>query len=219
MSISVLVVEDDDDVRETTKLVLQRQGFTVATAADGAEGYELALRLRPDVAVVDIGMSRVDGLTLTRTLAEAGACPVLLLTARDLPEDQVMGFEAGAFDFVTKPFDSRVLAARLRSLVRRTAPPAGPERLGPLEIDRDAHRVTRQGETLTLSPTEYDLLLLFMDNRGIVLSRATILREVWGDSAWSDEHIVDVNIQRLRRRVGPGVITTVRGAGYRADAA
>ena len=117
MSISVLVVEDDDDVRETTKLVLQRQGFTVATAADGAEGYELALRLRPDVAVVDIGMSRVDGLTLTRTLAEAGACPVLLLTARDLPEDQVMGFEAGAFDFVTKPFDSRVLAARLRSLV------------------------------------------------------------------------------------------------------
>ena len=79
--------------------------------------------------------------------------------------------------------------------------------------------MTRQGETLTLSPTEYDLLLLFMDNRGIVLSRATILREVWGDSAWSDEHIVDVNIQRLRRRVGPGVITTVRGAGYRADAA
>lgn len=219
MSICVLVVEDDQDVRETTRLVLERQGFTVSTAADGAEGYELAVELQPDVAVVDISMPRVDGLTLTRALATAGICPVLLLTARDLPEDQVTGFEAGALDYVTKPFDSRILTARLRSLVRRAALPAGPQSLGPLEIDRDARRVTRQGEELTLSPTEYDLLILFLDNRGIALDRATILRGVWGDSAWSDEHIVDVNIQRLRRRVGPGVITTVRGIGYRADPA
>ncbi|RCS93541.1 DNA-binding response regulator [Brachybacterium alimentarium] len=218
MTDTVLVVEDDADVRETTRLVLERRGFAVHTARDGAEGYEMAMRLRPDVAVVDVAMPHVDGLSLTRALVAAGGCPVLLLTARDLPDDQVTGFEAGAFDYVTKPFDSRVLAARLRALIGRTCAPTGVERYGPLTVDRDAQIVWRDGVEITLSPTELRLLWLLLDNCGIVLTRSTILAEVWGRSGWADDHLVDVNVQRLRARIGPDLITTVRGTGYRVDA-
>jgi DNA-binding response OmpR family regulator len=213
----VLIVEDDDDVRETTALVLERQGFAVHTARDGAEGYEAAMRVRPDVAVVDVAMPRVDGLALTRSLSDMRLCPVLLLTARDLPDDELTGFEAGAQDYVAKPFESRVLAARLRALIRRGERPSAARTVGPITIDTAARSVTRDGRPVTLSPTEFRLLALLIEHRGIALTRSTILARVWGSPDWAHEHLVDVNIQRLRARIGPGIVTTVRGTGYRVD--
>jgi len=212
----VLLVEDDADVRETTALVLQRHGFDVRTAPDGLAGEELFAGEAFDVAVLDVAMPVVDGLTLTRRLRERSDVPILLLTARDLPGDIVSGLEAGADDYVTKPFDGEVLAARLGALLRRAGGGRGPVvALGEVTIDRAAHAVARDGEPVSLSMTEFRLLEAFLDSAGVVLSRAQLLRRAWPDDEWIDERVVDTYVQRIRSKLGPGTIDTVRGFGYR----
>lgn len=218
----ILVVEDDDDVRVTTRLVLKRQGFDVVTAADGLEALDVlaAQAAEPvDAAVVDIVMPRMDRLSLVRRLRASeryGDLPVLMLTARDLPYDQVSGLDAGADDYVVKPFDSDVLAARLRALLRRR-PAGGPrqERSGDLVIDRAGMTLTRAGEPVQLSATEFRLLEVLLDHAGQVLGREQLLAHVWGSADWGEPRVVDVNIQRLRAKIGAAHIETVRGSGYK----
>ena len=213
----MLLLEDDEALRETTRLVLERHGFTVRTAADGIEGLEELALGEPDVLLVDVMMPRMDGITFARRARERSRVPIVMLTARDLPYDQVAGFEAGADDYVIKPFDGDVLAARLRAVMRRGLVAAQSDEtvLGDLHIDRPGMSVRRGEERISLSSTEFRLLEAFLDRPGRVLSRAQLLDIVWGDTDWGDPHVVDVNIQRLRAKVGASHIVTVRGAGYK----
>jgi DNA-binding response OmpR family regulator len=214
----VLLAEDDDDVRETTRLLLLRRGFRVQEAPDGITALDVARAALPDIALVDIAMPRMDGIALARELALL-AVPVVFLTARDLPTDIAGGLLAGADDYVTKPFDADVLAARLTAVLRRTEPrPLRTERLGALVVDHDAKRVLRGTVPITLSATEFRVLQALLANRGVVLSREQVVAIVWG-STWQDPRIVDTNVQRLRRKLGIDVVETVRGFGYRVVAA
>lgn len=211
----VLLVEDDETLRLTTRLVLERHGFRVATAVDGIDGLERLEVVGPDVLLVDVMMPRMDGITFVRRARERLDVPAVVLTARDLPHDQLAGLEAGADDYVVKPFDGDVLAARLRAVLRRGRPAVADDDvvLGDLRIDRPGMVVHRGEERVSLSSTEFRLLEAFLDHAGRVLSRVQLLDLVWGDAAWGDPHVVEVNVQRLRAKIGAEHIVTVRGAG------
>ncbi|MBZ5735891.1 response regulator transcription factor [Nocardioides sp. TRM66260-LWL] len=234
--VRVLVVEDDEAVRVTTSLVLRAHGFEVDAVEGGLQALErIASHGAPDVAVVDVAMPGLDGIRLTRRLREEHDLPIVLLTARDLPTDVVAGLDAGADDYVTKPFDGEVLAARLRAVVRRRpaaasspaglvglpGPPAAPARavrtvrLGRIELDPEALVVTLDGVPVALSATELRLLEYLAGNVGRVVSRGQILEAVWGDSSWTDARVVDTNVGRLRAKLDPAAIETVRGFGYK----
>lgn len=214
----MLLVEDDEDLRTTTRLVLEARGFDVVTAADGEAGWASYRAREVDLAVIDVVLPLLDGLRLTeRIRAHGGQTPILLLTARDLPRDQVVGFEAGADDYVVKPFDGDVLEARLRALLRRRGGAAPTREIahGALLVDVDGMTVQRDGVPVDLSATEFRLLAAFLDNLGIVLSRSQLLDLVWEGAHWGDARVVDVTVQRLRAKIGAEQITTVRGAGYK----
>jgi DNA-binding response OmpR family regulator len=220
--VHVLFVEDDDVIREATQLSLERDGFRVSVAADGRAGLDAFFAERPDVALLDVMLPGLNGVSLCRRIREHSLVPVIMLSARDDPVDVVVGLEAGADDYITKPFDSAVLTARIRAALRRAeAPsPAGSERTGPLrfgavEIDPDGVRVVRDGEPVSLTPTEMRLLLRFAASPGTVLSRDILLESVWNYQWGGDSRVVDVHVQRLRNKIGGDLIETVRGFGYK----
>jgi len=214
----VLLAEDDADVRETTQLLLLRRGWRVTPTADGVEALEAVDVELPDIAVVDVAMPRLNGLDLTGRLTALGV-PVVLLTARSLPVDEVQGLAAGADDYVTKPFDADVLSARLHAVLRRRRGPATEvTTVGDVRIDVTGRRVDRAGTLVPLSSVEFRVLEALLRNRGAVLSREQVIAMAW-DSTWQDPRIVDTNVQRLRRKLGPDVIETVRGFGYRIEVA
>ncbi|MGQ4330780.1 response regulator [Streptomyces hayashii] len=216
----VLLVEDDEMIREATRLTLEGSGCTVRTAADGEAGLALFRERHPDVAVLDIMLPRLNGVSLAARIREESGVPVLLISARSDPVDVVMGLEAGADDYVTKPFDGPVLVARIRALLRRVAPaerpsPAGPLRLGNLTFCPMSLEVRRDGQPLVLTTTELKLFREFAACPGMVLTRDVLLERVW-DYAWSgDTRVVDVGVQRLRAKIGQERVETVRGVGYK----
>lgn len=223
---TVLLAEDDDDLRLTTRLVLERQGFEVHVAADGLQAWATLQTTPVDVAVLDVVMPGMDGIRLVKRVRDSDdlrELPVILLTARDLPHDQIAGLEAGADDYVTKPFDGEVLAARIRAVSRRRTGAsahspghaAHVDVVGELQVDRAGMVVTRADRVIEVSATEYKLLAAFLDHLGQVLSRVQLLDRVWGDAEWTDPRVVDVTVQRLRSKIGSDMITTVRGAGYK----
>jgi DNA-binding response OmpR family regulator len=213
----ILLVEDDATIREMTQLSLQRDGFAVETAADGPAGLDAFRADPPDLVLLDLMLPGLDGVSVCRAIRESSVVPVVMLTARSDALDVVVGLEAGADDYVTKPFEPAVLAARLRAVLRRaTRPePASPLRFGTLEIDPLGMVVRREGEEISLTPTEYRLLLMLAENAGIVLSRERLLEEVWGYVWAGDTRLVDMHVRRLRGKVGHDAIETVRGAGYK----
>jgi two-component system, OmpR family, response regulator MtrA len=220
----ILVVEDDPSIREVTAIGLGAAGFEVVTAADGVEGLE-RFRSEPiDLVLLDIMLPRLDGYEVCRQIRRTSTVPVVMLTARGDTIDVVVGLEAGADDYVRKPFDLPELIARIRAALRR-AGAAGDEparmRLGPLEIDIAGRTVARDGAEIPLTRTEFDLLLELARHPGQVLSRDVLLDRVWGYDYLGDSRLVDVAIQRLRAKVEtdpgtPELIQTVRGAGYKA---
>jgi DNA-binding response OmpR family regulator len=221
----ILLVEDDEVIREATAEGLRRDGFAVTEAGSGPEGLAAFQGQEPSLAILDVMLPGFDGVALCREIRRTSQVPVVFLSARTDAIDIVLGLEAGADDYVTKPFEPAVLAARVRAALRRARPVAPPpdgavDEVGDLRIDRAGHVVTRGGEQLQLTPTEYRLLVELADNPGIALDRAALLETVWGYGWAGDSRLVDVHVQRLRSKIeddpaNPRVVLTVRGVGYK----
>jgi two-component system response regulator MprA len=219
--VRVLVVDDERAVRDSLRRALELEGYDVELAADGEEALErLNQNGEPDTVVLDILMPRMDGLEVCRRLRREGhRLPVLMLTARDEVENRVAGLDAGADDYVTKPFALEELLARLRALLRRTTSGSGEVlRFADLELDPKTREVRRGGESVDLTRTEFSLLELFLLNPRQVLTRSVIFERVWGYDFGFSSNSLDVYIGYLRRKTEAGerprLIQTVRGVGY-----
>jgi DNA-binding response OmpR family regulator len=214
---SVLFVEDDDKLREATQAALERDGFAVDVAADGATGLVAFGERHPDLVLLDVMLPRMDGITLCREIRARSVVPIVFLSARSDPIDVVVGLEAGADDYVTKPFDTPVLSARLRAVLRRIERlrDASVLRVADLEIDGDAMTVRCRGDLVHLTATEFRLLADLARNAGVVRTRPQLLEDVWEYSWLGDTRLVDVHVQRLRAKLGSTLIETVRGVGYK----
>ena len=218
----LLVVDDEPNIRELLSTSLRFAGFDVVAAANGREALEAAEAHNPDLAVLDVMLPDMDGFTVTRKLRASGRFfPVVFLTARDETEDKVTGLTVGGDDYVTKPFSLDEVVARIRAVLRRTAPAEDDDAVlivDDLELDDDAHEVRRGGEIIDLSPTEFKLLRYLMMNPNRVLSKAQILDHVWEYDFNGDASIVESYISYLRRKIDvedrPKMIQTKRGVGY-----
>jgi two-component system, OmpR family, response regulator MprA len=219
--VKVLVVDDERAVRESLRRALELEGYEIELAADGQEAlYRLDSDAQPDALVLDVLMPGVDGLEVARTIRRSGnRVPILMLTARTQVEDRVEGLDAGADDYLTKPFALEELLARLRALLRRTAEGSGEVlRFADLELDPGTREVRRGGEAIELTRTEFSLLELFLLNPRQVLTRSVIFERVWGYDFGYGSNSLDVYIGYLRRKTEAGgkprLIQTVRGVGY-----
>ena len=227
MKPSVLVVEDDPALCELLSWNLDAEGYDVRSTGDGEEALLMVREQAPDAIVLDWMIEEVPGIEVCRQLrkdkATAGI-PILMLTARGEEEDRIRGLKTGADDYVTKPFSTRELMARVEALLRRSRPSlaGGTLTFADIELDPASHRVRRSGEALHLGPTEFRLLRYFMERPGRVLTRQQILDGVWGMDSDIDERTVDVHIRRLRKAIvkddQADPIRTVRAAGYAMDA-
>jgi len=217
----LLVVDDEDNLRSMLAAALQHHGYVVTTAENGREALDLIPTSTPDLVLLDVMMPDLDGFEVCRRLRTDGdRTPVLFLTARDATEDKVRGLTLGGDDYVQKPFSLDELVARAEAVLRRTgdgSDSAVVHACADLNMDDDAHRVTRGGGEVSLSPTEYNLLRFLLVNQGRVLSKAQILDHVWHYDFGGDGGVVETYIGYLRRKVDAGerkLITTVRGIGY-----
>lgn len=222
----ILAVEDDERIRTAVRLALEDEGWVVDEAASGEEGALQFLRQPADVVLIDIMLPGIDGFELCRTIRRSSDVPIVMVTARADTHDVVAGLEAGADDYLTKPFAPKELSARIRALLRRARPanPAHPRLVfGDLEIVPDEGKVQRDGHEVHLTKTEFRLLCELAQNPGRVLSREQLLDHVWGYGYFGDGRLVDVHVRRLRTKVevdpaNPRHVITVRGLGYRLQA-
>jgi DNA-binding response OmpR family regulator len=223
----VLVVDDDPTVSDVVRRYLERDGFVVESAADGAATLAAAAARPPDLVVLDLGLPGLDGLEVCRQLRSHGPVPIVMLTARGSETDRILGLELGADDYVTKPFSPRELVLRVQSVLRRAASPAlqvpaGVLTDGGLVVDTAAHEVTIDGRRIALTTREYDLLVFFLRHPGEAFERTVLLELVWGWT-YADATTVTVHVRRLREKVEvdpalPARIVTVWGVGYRYEA-
>jgi DNA-binding response OmpR family regulator len=221
---TLLLVEDDPEVRSVLRLALEDEGYDVTEAADGRSGLDLFTRAPPDLVLLDLRLPDLRGLDLCRELRQSSIVPIIIVTAQTDTHDLVAGLEAGADDYVTKPIVPKALAARIRALLRRmalqerTAAPAA--RFGGLEVREEEALVLLDGERVELTKTEFRLLCELAGHPNIVLSRDQLLERVWGYDYLGDSRLVDAHIHRLRNKVekdaqNPALILTVRGLGYK----
>ena len=226
MSNKILIVEDDPNILEVLKYNLGKEGYATFTAIDGVQALESARTSKPDLIVLDIMLPKMSGFEVCRILRKEMVIPIIMLTARDDEIDKVTGLDLGADDYMTKPFSIRELMARIRAMLRRveilTVIPETPLRFGDLEVDTLHHVITRAGNTLNLSPKEFDLLVFLTSNRGLVFSRDQLLEKVWGYDYSGDTRTVDVHIRWLREKIEanseePKRLITVRGVGYKFE--
>jgi two-component system alkaline phosphatase synthesis response regulator PhoP len=225
LSPRILIVDDEEAIVKLVAFNLEKEGFETLAAYDGREALDLIRKERLDLVVLDVMLPEMDGLSLCRRLRQDGIdVPVLMLTAKDGEIDKVLGLEIGADDYLTKPFSPRELVARVRAILRRTKESKDEQAerigLGSLEIYPLRYEVRRDGKELDLTSREFELLLLFCKNEGIVMSREQILEKVWGYDFYGDARVVDVHIRHLREKIeidpgNPLYIKTVRGVGYK----
>ena len=221
MAATILVVDDEKNIVQLVRLYLNKEGFRVEAAYDGAQALEKARTLRPDLIVLDIMMPEPDGIAVCKELRKTSNVPIILLTARDDDIDRIVGLELGADDYVTKPFNPRELVARVKAVLRRAsqeAPSQAVLEAGNLRLDTASREVTVQGKAVTLRAKEFDLLTAFLRHQGIVLDRERLLQLVWGADYFGDTRTIDVHVAWLREKLGKaeGVkIETVWGVGYK----
>jgi two-component system response regulator MprA len=218
---AVLLVDDDASIRRMLERTLAAEGYEVSAVADGGAALAAVERSVPDVVVLDVAMPGVDGLAVTRRLRAKGlGVPILLLTARDALEHRVAGLDAGADDYVLKPFESEELVARLRALLRRNRPPEEQLAFGDLSLEVQTGTAHRAGRAIDLTRREAELLELLLRNSRSVVTRELALAQVWGGEGEASLNVVDRYVAYLRRKLGePPLIRTVRGLGFRLDAA
>ena len=224
----VLVVDDAPEFLELLVPLLEHEGFATETATDGAGAVAAAERVRPDVIVLDLGLPDLDGVEVCRRIRAFSDAYVLMLTSRTTEVDRVVGLEVGADDYMTKPFSPRELVARVRAMLRRprqvvpSSAADGARVLGPLEVDPLGRTVRVAGEEVHLTRIEFDLLDTLTSKPAMVFSRAMLREQVWGSDWFGDDHVVDVHIANLRKKIdpgdGPSLVRTVRGVGYRMEA-
>jgi two-component system response regulator RegX3 len=231
-AVSVLVVEDEDSFVDALTLGLTREGFRVTVARDGAEALDMFDDVRPDLVLLDVMLPRISGFDVCRELRSRSRVPIIMVTAKGAEIDTVVGLEVGADDYVTKPYRLRELVARIRAVLRRRADDQ-PNPLsvladevievGDVRVDHERHEVTIRGEEVRLPLKEFELLALLLENAGRVLTRETLIDQVWGADYVGDTKTLDVHIKRLRSKVetdpaAPSRIVTIRGLGYKYEA-
>ena len=219
---SILVIDDDETVRDTIGVMLEQDEFRVHMAADGRDGYEKALSLKPDLVVVDLRLPGMSGMEICKQLRASNVpTPILVLSAVGDEIDKVLLLEIGADDYVVKPFSTRELLARIRALLRRASPEAKKAYyFGDVEVDVERRVVTRKGEAVKFTPSEYNLLVYFLQNPDKPLTRDMILNSVWGYDHYPNTRTVDIHVVKLRQKLEPDPnvprhFTTVHGVGYR----
>lgn len=222
MSGLVLVVDDDVALAEMIGIVLESEGFTSCFCADGAQAMDAFRKYQPDLVLLDLMLPGIDGIEICRQIRLESDTPVVMLTARSDTADVVAGLEAGADDYIPKPFKPKELVARVRARLRRSdEPDALKLSIGDLEIDVAGHEVCRAGQRVFLTPLEFDLLVALARKPWKVFSREELLEQVWGYRNAADTRLVNVHVQRLRAKIEkdperPEIVVTVRGVGYRS---
>lgn len=221
----VLLIEDERAIAEGLQVTLEKEGFQISWVKDGDEAIQAWERVRPDIILLDLLLPGRSGTELCKEIRERSDVPIIMLTARDEEVDRVVGLELGADDYVTKPFSSRELVARIRAVLRRapildSMDVDAPAEAAGVRVDRVRHEVTLEGEVVDMPPKEFDLLAYLVENAGRVLTRDQLINEVWGRDYVGDTKTLDVHIRRLRTRIeeepkDPWRIQTIRGVGYR----
>ena len=217
---TVLIVDDEPSIVELARIYLERDGFRVETAGSGPEGLRAVAEHCPDLVILDVMLPGLDGFGVCREIRRQADTPILMLTARIEDTDKIVGLELGADDYLTKPFNPRELAARVKAILRRTRGGQRPTRvleLAGLRVDLERHDVAVNGQPVTLRTKEFGLLATLLENRGIVMERDRLLELVWGYDYFGETRTVDVHVMHLREKIaGSGVaIETVRGLGYK----
>ncbi|WP_161928763.1 MtrAB system response regulator MtrA [Gordonia crocea] len=218
----VLVVDDDAALAEMLTIVLRGEGFEPFHVADGTQALTAVREIRPDLVLLDLMLPGMNGIDVCRVLRQDSGVPIVMLTAKSDTVDVVLGLESGADDYMVKPFKPKELVARIRARLRRTDDePAEMLSIGPVEIDVPAHKVTRDGQPISLTPLEFDLLVALARKPRQVFTRDVLLEQVWGYRHPADTRLVNVHVQRLRAKVetdpeNPEIVLTVRGVGYKA---
>ncbi|MEN9693340.1 MAG: hypothetical protein RLZZ330_984 [Actinomycetota bacterium] len=223
----VLVVEDEESFREALEFMLSKEGFEVALAASGTDALIEFERNGADLILLDLMLPGMNGTEVCRTIRSKSKVPIIMVTAKADEVDKVVGLEIGADDYVTKPFSSRELVARIRAVLRRNAdfeedPVVSTLEVGPVRLDTERHKVSVRGEAISLPLKEFDLLELLMRNAGRVLTRGQLIDRIWGSNYVGDTKTLDVHIKRLRAKIEqdpaePVHILTVRGLGYKFE--
>ena len=232
--VNVLLAEDEESFVDALTIGLSREGFDVSIARDGNEALEMFDRIEPDLVLLDIMLPKLSGIDVCRSIRARSSVPIIMVTAKGTEIDTVVGLEMGADDYVTKPYRTRELVARMHAVLRRAPRPgpdsgtvahasdAGARDVGDVRVDSDRHRVFVRGQEVHLRRKEFELLALLIENPGRVLTRDTLIDRVWGTDYVGDTKTLDVHIKRLRTHVerdpsAPSIITTVRGVGYRFE--
>lgn len=222
----ILIIDDEENIRELLKYNLQKEGYDILEAADGLAAVSMTKQEKPDLLVLDLMLPGLDGLEVCRTLKsnqDTAAIPIIMLTAKNEEVDKVLGLELGADDYLTKPFSTRELVARIKAVLRRSvkeSPSSGELSVGRLKLNFTRYEAYLGSDKLELTPKEYELLKLFITNVGKVYTREQLLEKVWGYEYFGDTRTVDVHVRHLRAKLAADVkiaeaIETVRGVGYR----
>lgn len=217
----ILIVDDEAQIRKLLRVALGAYGYVVEEAANGKDAIVRASVVKPDLLIVDLGLPDIDGKMVVKEIREWSSAPIIVLTARDQEQEKIEALDLGADDYVTKPFSTGELLARMRVCLRRTSNAEDPViQCGALAIDLAQRRVTVEGETIKLTPTEYDLVKVLAQNAGRVLTHKQLLKSVWGNQYNEDTHYIRVYIGQIRRKLEkdptqPQYILTESGVGYR----
>ena len=216
----LLIVDDDEEIRELLVFDIQSSGYTVDSAKDGEEGLKKAVENNYDLILLDVMMPKMDGWEVCKTIRQYSQVPVMMLTARGEERDELQGFKLGVDEYVSKPFSPKILVARVEALLRRSqGTPADTSEAGGIRIDKAAHQVTIDGQVIDLSYKEFELLNYFMENQGLALSREKILNHVWNYDYFGDARTIDTHVKKLRSKMGEkgDYIKTIWGMGYKFE--
>lgn len=215
----ILIVEDEKEIRNILKVYLLTAGYEVTEAADGEEAMKIFYEKPFDLVILDIMLPKKDGWSICREIKEYSSVPVIIITARDNENDEVFGFEIGADDYITKPFSNKVFLARVRTVLKNKTivNNSNEMEVGKLKINDISHNVTKEGKNLELAPKEYEILMYFIKNKNIALSREKMLTEIWGYGFVGNDRTVDVHIKNLRKKIGAEYVKTIRSVGYKFE--